>query len=152
MIETRPQALLKMLSEEHDVLGKQIDDLRQFWAEVSQLGQGPKYEEMGYRVRDLRNALAKHFVNEEKGGYLAPAIAVVPKFTASAKELELQHKQFLNTLDRFIERLAECESAYHCWQEVRGEFEDFLRRLHEHEAAEMSIVHSAIEAADDSSR
>ncbi len=147
MSEKRPQELLQMLSDEHDVLLKQIADLRQFWSEVSQLGQGPKYEEMGHRVRRLREVLAAHFASEEQGGYLAPAVDAAPRFSASAKQLESEHAQFLHTLDRFIGRLAQCESAFHGWQEVRTDFEDFMRRLDQHEAEEMSIVRQAIENA-----
>jgi hypothetical protein len=145
MSEKRPRELLQKLSNEHDVLRKQIADLRQFWREVSQLGQGPKYEEMGQRVQQLREALAAHFASEEEGGYLAPAVAIVPRLSASAAQLELEHMQFLNTLDGFCQRLAKCESAFHCWQEVRVDFEDFMQRLDRHEAEEMSILRQAIE-------
>jgi hypothetical protein len=143
--DKRPQELLQMLSDEHDGLRKQIADLRQFWSEVSQLGRGPQYEEMGHRVHLLRDMLAAHFASEERGGYLSPAIKAAPQFATSARELESQHADFLRILDYFIERLAKCESAYHCWQEVRVDFEDFMQRLDRHEAEEMSIVRQAIE-------
>lgn len=144
MSDKRPQELLEQLSDEHDVLHKQIADLRQFWSEVNQLGQGPKYEEMGQRVRQLREVFAGHFASEERDGYLARAVDTAPRFSASAKRLESQHAQFLHTLDQLIARLAQCESAYHCWEEVRVEFEDFMQRLDKHEAAEMSLVRQAI--------
>lgn len=144
--------MLQVMSEEHDVLHKQIEDLRQFWNEVSQLGQGPKYEEMSGRVERLREILADHFANEERGGYLADAVDTAPRLSESAKALEWQHAQFLNSLDRFIERLAKCESAYSCWEEVHAEFEDFMQRLDQHEADEMSLVCQAMENGDKDAR
>jgi hypothetical protein len=146
MSDKRPQ-MLQVMSHAHDVLRKQIADLRQFWSEVSQLGQGPKYEEMGGRVRRLREILADHFASEERDGYLAVAVSTAP-LSESAKALESQHAEFLKTLDRFIERLAKCESAYHCWEEVRTEFEEFMKRLDQHEADEMSLVRQAIANGD----
>lgn len=143
MSDKRPQ-MLQVMSHAHDVLRKQIADLRQFWSEVSQLGQGPKYEEMGGRVKRLRDILADHFASEERGGYLADAVNTTPRLSESAKALESQHAEFLKTLDRFIERLAECESAYHCWEEVRTEFEEFMRCLDQHEAHEESLVREAM--------
>jgi hemerythrin len=143
MTKTRPQTLLQMLLDEHQELCKQIDELRQFWDEVDELGQGPKYEEMGSRVRELRELLAKHFADEERGGYLAPALERSPQFRVQAEQLKRQHQQLFDTLNRYIDRLQTCESTFHCWQEVRTEFEDFLRRLHEHEAAETAIVETA---------
>jgi hypothetical protein len=96
MSEKHIRELLQKLSNEHDVLRKQIADLRQFWSEVSELGQRPKYEEMGYRVQQLRDALAAHFSSEEEGGYLAPVLEVIPRLSPSATQLELEHMQFLN--------------------------------------------------------
>lgn len=144
MTETRPDALLQMLLDEHRDIFKQIADLRSFWNEVNELGQGPKYEEMGSRVQELRRHLAKHFANEELGGYLAPALQRTPQFVAQAEQLQLQHAEFLDTLDHYTSRLQTCESAFHCWQEVRTEFEDFLQRLNEHEVAETTIVEAAV--------
>jgi len=144
MNETRPQTLLQMLLREHAELSENILDLRRFWNEVNELGQGPKYEEMGSRVRDMRQLLAKHFANEERDGYLTPALHELPRFAEQAEDLRQQHQQFLDTLDGFIGRLQTCESAFHCWQEVRVEFEDFLRRLRTHETEETTIVETAL--------
>jgi hypothetical protein len=148
MSDKRPQ-MLQVMSHAHEVLRKQIADLRQFWSEVSQLGQGPKYEEMGGRVKRLRDILADHFASEERGGYLADAVNTAPRLSESAKTLESQHAEFLKTLDRFIGRLANCESAYHCWEDVGAEFEDFMQRLDQHEADEMSLVRQAMTNGDE---
>ena len=107
------------------------------------MGQGPKFEEMGLRIKALRDSLADHFEVEERDGYLAPALDVAPRFTRQASELQRQHQQFLEVLDRFIEQLQTCDSSIRCWQDARQEFEDFLDQLLEHERAENTIVQSA---------
>lgn len=144
MPETRNRILLQTLNEEHKEISSQIADLRRFWSEVNELGEGPKYEEMGTRIQVLRSTLAKHFDNEEREGYLSPALERAPRFATKAEQLEKQHTQFLVTLDQYIAKLQACEPAYHCWQEVFNDFEDFLEQLHEHESAESAIVQTAI--------
>ena len=146
MTETGTGQLLQKLVDEHDQLSKQIADLQQFWHEVNELGEGPKYEEMGSRVQNLRTALADHIAEEEQGGYLAPDFEREPKFAAKAESLRQQHQKFLATLDDLIKNLKTCDSAYRCWQEVRTDFDDFLNRLREHEAAETAIVDAALKA------
>jgi len=144
MTESVFDGSLQSLQDEHRGLSKQIADLKLFWREVNELGQGPKYEEMGMRVQVFRELLASHFANEERGGYLAQALNRAPEFAERAKQLEQQHQLFLDDIDRFIARLQTCDSAFHCWQEVREEFDDFLQRLHVHETEETQIVETAI--------
>lgn len=145
MTETSPHDLLQAMLQEHRELMQRIADLKHFWEEVNELGQGPKYEEMESRVRELRDQLATHFVHEERDGYLAPALEAAPRLSSQAEQLQKQHLEFLNLLDHFIGKLQACESAFHCWQEVGVEFEEFLKRLHEHETAEIMLVQSAFE-------
>ncbi len=143
MTETKKQTLLQSLLDEHKSITDQINDVKHFWSEVDELGRGPKYEEMGAHVRNLREVLAKHFADEERDGYMAPVLKTAPHFVEQTQKLKQQHQQFLDALDHYIDRLEKCESAYHCWQEVRTEFEEFLTQLHEHEAEETRIVQSA---------
>ena len=141
--KTIPKELFETILQEHRQLMQQINGLRQFWSEVNELGQGPKFEEMGSRIKELRDSLTAHFEDEECDGYLAVALDVAPRFTQQASELQRQHQQFLEVLDRFIERLQTCDPSIHCWQDARQEFEDFLDQLREHEQAENTIVQSA---------
>lgn len=143
MPQTNSESLLNLLQTEHDDLLKEIEDIEQFWTEVNELGKGPRYEEMASRVHRLRERLKRHFAEEERGGYLAPAIATAPEFASQADELKRQHQKFLDSLDQFSSQLENRESAFHNWEEVHQEFEQFLVRLHEHESAEMDIVRKA---------
>ena len=111
MTDAKAKSLLRVLEGEHEIVSRQIDNLQQFWNEVNELGQGPKYEEMGTRIRELRDVLAKHFAKEERGGYLAPAANQLPQTDPQLELLQRQHGEFLDTLDGDIGRLQACESA-----------------------------------------
>ncbi len=144
MVKTNSGDLLKVILEEHDEVSSQLSDLRQFWEQVDQLGQGPQYEEMGARLRQFRQQMAEHFADEERGGYLKAALHKLPQFEKQAENLRKQHSQFLDKLDSLDARLHKYEDEFHCWQEVRNEIEDFVEQLEKHEIAETAIVESAI--------
>ncbi len=144
MVKTNSGDLLKVILEEHDEVSSQLSDLRQFWEQVDQLGQGPQYEEMGARLRQFRQQMSEHFADEERGGYLKAALHKLPQFEKQAENLRKQHSQFLDKLDSLDARLHKCEDEFHCWQDVRNEIEDFVEQLEKHEIAETAIVESAI--------
>lgn len=140
MPQTNTETLLNALRTEHDELLEEIKDIGQFWTEVNELGMGPKYDEMATRVHRLRERLKRHFAEEERGGYLAPVIAAAPELASQADQLKRQHPEFLKDLDEFSIQLENRESAFPNWEEVHRKFDEFLRRLHEHESAEMDMV------------
>ena len=144
MAESAFEESLQSLQHEHRGLSKQIAELKSFWNEVNEIGQGPKYEEMGSRVGVFRELLASHFADEERGGYLARALDRAPQFAERANQLEQQHQVLLDDIDGFIAKLQTCDSAFHGWQEVLKEFDGLLQRLHDHETEETQIVAAAI--------
>ncbi len=129
--------------QEHRDLMRTVTSLRQWSYELAELGI-PKYEEMAWRVQEFRDRLDEHFVHEEQGGYLGAALAAAPQCAQQADRLLAQHGEFLGCLDRFIERLKAVPPKFTHWQEARDEFDAFLARLRDHEAAENSIVHAAL--------
>ena len=141
MTRKASNAMLQELEKEHDDLHEAIAGIKQFWTEVNELGQGPKYEDMACRIHQLREQFRKHFAKEERdGGYLAPVVAASPPLASQVDQLKRQHQQFLEELDRFSERLQCRESAFQNWNEVHAEFEEFLEQLQEHESAEMALI------------
>ena len=127
--------------EEHRELMTRIGQLRQFWTEVRDLGQGPQYEEMACGVGTVRDILAHHFAEEEREGYLKPALDRAPQFSLLAETLQHQHAGFLQWLALFYDRLMCCD--FESWEQVHSELEEFLDRLKRHEAEENRIVQSA---------
>ncbi len=140
MAASQTDDFLQMLSTEHVEISKRVSDLRRFWSEVNELGDGPKYEEMGARIRQLRDHLAEHFELEEQGGYLASAIQRAPQLAEQAEQLKQQHQQILDTLDNYSSRLQACGESYQCWKDVLVDIEQFLDLLHEHESTEAAII------------
>lgn len=132
-----------LLAEHHDLLAE-ISGLRQWCEEVAQGGR-PRFGEMGSRTRMLRRRLTKHFAQEERGGYLAQALAAAPQFTLEARTLREQHRQLLDELDQLADGLAASEPPFEGWQDARRRLDETLGRLREHEAAETRIVQAAAE-------
>ena len=64
--------------QEHRDLMRTVTSLRQWSYELAELGI-PKYDEMAWRVRELRERLADHFAHEEHGGYLSGPLASAPQ-------------------------------------------------------------------------
>lgn len=138
--ETRQQ--FETLFDAQCELMKQVDDLRQWWREVDELGV-PKYGEMVSRIQVLRDSVAAHFRSEEEGGYLAAALAIAPQFTQQAEILLAQHAGFLESLDRFATNLQADHPAFNSWQDVRDEFDKFVLEIRKHESAENAIMQAA---------
>jgi hypothetical protein len=149
MTSSQTNTFLQTLSSEHVEISKRIFDLRRFWSEVNELGYGPKYEEMGARVRELRDFLANHFAHEEEDGFLAYALKRAPHLTEQAEHLKRQHQQILDSLDTYTSRLQACEQSYQCWRDVLMDIEQFLNLLHEHESTEAAIIVETLDVEDD---
>ena len=130
------------LLAEHRELMRKVAELRQWWEQLDELGS-PRFGEMGDRLSELREVLATHFADEEEGGYLASALAVAPQFSERAAQLQKQHAEFLQTLERIIADLKAPEPRCQGWNEARLRVEKFLAQLRQHEAAENAIVQSA---------
>jgi len=140
--KTDAKALFRELQAEHAELLRHLNDVRRWWKEADDLGR-PNYEEMGNQLQKLRDMLVAHFADEERGGYLAPALAIAPRFAREAAELEQQHARFLDTLDRFASNLKEAKQSFGSWEQVRKEFDAFVEELQNHERAENKIMQAA---------
>jgi iron-sulfur cluster repair protein YtfE (RIC family) len=144
MAEKPQSAMLQTFLDEHLQLNRRIADLCKWWSELDQLGT-PKFGEMAFRVEELRNLLAEHFAEEERGGYLASALEVAPRFAAQSAELCRQHRQFLDRLDDLIARARAAEPPSGLWRAARSEIQELLADLDHHERSENAIVQGAFE-------
>ncbi|MAT15461.1 MAG: hypothetical protein CMJ46_09340 [Planctomyces sp.] len=125
---------------DHEELARRIDDLKRFWHQVDELGDGPKYEEMATRVEQFRRELEAHIEHEEQRPDLFTPTSETSSASEQVEELHREHAEMLRQLDEFSQRLRLCEGAYHCWHQVREDFDDFLDHLHEHEAKEERLL------------
>jgi hypothetical protein len=144
MAEKPQPSALQTFLDEHLELNRRIADLRKWWSELDQLGI-PKFGEMAFRVEELRHLLAEHFAEEERGGYLASALEVAPRFAAQSAELYRQHREFLDRLDDLIARARAAEPPPGLWRAARSEIEELLTDLDRHERSENAIAQGAFE-------
>jgi hypothetical protein len=137
-----PSTPVLWMAEEHAELTRRLAALRKWWMELDQFGM-PKFGEMGSQLENLRDILAEHFSTEEKGGYLAPALAVAPHLSRQVNELQSQHGQLLESLNGFINRLQMSEPPFESWQAAYCELETILADLRRHEREENKTVQAA---------
>jgi len=88
----------------------------------------------------VRDELRSHFAEEEEGGCLAEAVSRCPALSTEARTIEAQHPALLLRLERLLARVAECDSSAQCRVETLLAFDDLLRELRAHEAAENNVL------------
>ena len=58
------------------------------------------------RVTDLREYLARHFAQEERGGFLEESLARMPRLSRAVRDVLAEHPALLAEIDGLLERLA----------------------------------------------
>ena len=101
-------------------------------------GAGPR--EAVAALRTLREHLAAHFRQEERGGFLEESITRMPRLSAAARVVLGEHPSLLAELDRLIERLAVPDIPEASWNRAGRDFEDFCGHLVAHERNENAVV------------
>jgi hypothetical protein len=91
-------------------------------------------------LREVRDELQRHFAEEEGGGCLAEAVSRCPALSAEARAIEAQHPGLLLRLETLLNQVATAEPTAGCRVETLREFDDLLRELHAHEAAENNLL------------
>jgi hypothetical protein len=132
------------LQEAHALLHREIDDLREWCHEVKEIGQ-PRFGQLGLRLHALREHVAEHFAEEERGGYMSPVVAADPRFAAPAAELLAEHARILERFDAVAEQLAASPPRYGCWSEGENDLCSLLADLERHEHAEIELWQTALE-------
>ncbi|MCA9195362.1 MAG: hypothetical protein KDB03_26505 [Planctomycetales bacterium] len=95
------------------------------------------------RLAALRDQLALHFALEEAYGYFDEAIESAPRLHVDASRLRGQHAPLYQEATTLVERALEAthEDQLH---DAAQQFLDFKRRFEEHEAAERTLIFTAI--------
>jgi iron-sulfur cluster repair protein YtfE (RIC family) len=135
--DTESRSYVNHLLSEHRRLHHLLRDARRALA-VSGVRKSPAecVEVLG-RVRD---ELRSHFADEEEGGCLAEAVSRCPSLSAETRAIEAQHPALLMRLDTLIDRISRCDASTECRIETVRDFDDLLRELRSHEAAENNIL------------
>lgn len=127
------------LRREHTSLIQEIDDWREWWRELNELGQ-PHFGEMGDRLARFREHLAAHFAHEERQDYRTMDAELSAEKAEQLARLRAEHAALLDDLDQLVNELRQCEPNIACWSDARYEFEEFLNRLNDHEDAEGALL------------
>jgi hypothetical protein len=91
-------------------------------------------------LQAVRDELRRHFAEEEGGGCLAEAVSRCPALSEEARAIEAQHPTLLSRLDVLRNQISAAEPTAECRVETLHEFDDLLRELHAHEAAENNVL------------
>ena len=92
------------------------------------------------RVRQLRDYLARHFKQEEQGGYLEDSLASMPRLSGAVRRVLAEHPALLADLDGLLHRLSARDSDGEAWRQAGCDFEAFASRLLAHERHENEVL------------
>ena len=132
------------LVELHEKLHHRIHDLNVWLKEADELGR-PQFGQLGDRVRAIREVVARHFAEEEEGGYMAAPVAAAPRLADRAGKLLADHAQLLAELDRLSDALCACPTNYTRWSDARHDVQQVLQHLETHEHRENELWYEAFE-------
>ncbi len=127
-------------------LTRHIADLQTWcetWCDDACPSEPDVFNRLSKRLLELHARLLEHFVDEESGGYLKPALDVAPRYTSRAETLQKQHGDFLRRLDTINSRLLRQNQPDFRWADIQVELKTFLDDLHQHEHAENKIMQTA---------
>lgn len=100
----------------------------------------PAVEAARDRLATLREHVARHFAQEEQGGYLEESLTRMPRLSRAVRDVLAEHPSLLAELDGLLERLAARDIAAEAWRQAGRDFEAFASRLLAHERNENAVV------------
>lgn len=92
------------------------------------------------RLNELRDHLARHFSQEEQGGYLEESLARMPRLSRAVRDVLAEHPALLGELDGLLERLAARDIGSEAWRQAGCDFEAFASHLLAHERNENAVL------------
>lgn len=92
------------------------------------------------RLGVLRQHLARHFEQEERGGFMEESLCRMPRLARAARGVLAEHPALLSELDGLLERLAARDNDGESWRQAGRDFETFAARLLAHERNENAVV------------
>jgi len=92
------------------------------------------------RLGTLRQHLARHFAQEEQGGFMEESLTRMPRLARAVGRVMAEHPTLLADVDGLLERLAARDSGGEAWQQAGRDFEAFAARLLTHERNENAVV------------
>ncbi|MBD3676170.1 MAG: hypothetical protein HUJ26_21885 [Planctomycetaceae bacterium] len=133
------QTLVKTFWNEQHELHHKINEWRDWWSELSELGE-PRFGEMHDRLQLIRQKLRTHFHREEESGFLHENSDLKEKHSEQVTELLSDHRELLSDLDRLCEKLGATESGFVTWGQAKRSFDALLKELDRQEQIENQLM------------
>jgi len=92
------------------------------------------------RLAELREHVARHFAQEEQGGYLEESLTRMPRLSRAVRDVLAEHPGLLAELDGLLERFAARDSGGEAWRQAGRDFEAFASHLLAHERNENAVL------------
>ena len=141
----KPDAVHAMtLEEQHAEIRELIEQLKRRSSRLSDQDE-PKAvgSETLAILQKLEALLDDHFALEEKGKYLASALAIAPRLSETAARLLKQHGELLDQLRGIIQRITEAGPSSPAGSTLEKQIDRFADHLRNHDTAENQLVQAA---------
>lgn len=130
---------IQHLLAEHRRLHKMLQTAR---SEIFQAGKADANwtDRILPALRQVREEVANHFVEEEKRGCLEEATSDCPKLSGDMRRIEAEHPLLLTELDRIIAQAADSKPTVEDRIALDNSFLELCANLHAHEAGENELL------------
>jgi hypothetical protein len=91
-------------------------------------------------LRQMREELARHFLEEEQGGCMEEAASYLPRLSPEVERIKTEHPALLERLDRLIAQAAEEPLTAEDRGALGQRFSQYCQDLHAHEAEENKVL------------
>ncbi|MBL8797490.1 MAG: hemerythrin domain-containing protein [Planctomycetia bacterium] len=132
-------AFAEELGHEHASLLKQLEELETMTAGSTVSAAGVLIESL----RAVRAALHRHFLFEEKGGYMNHVLANAPQLHRRTEELLAEHTHIGRSVEELIGNAAAASPGAPISAEVCEQVRQWVKLVRGHEAGENKLVMEA---------
>jgi hemerythrin len=94
-------------------------------------------------LRQIRDALAHHFSDEEASGCLDEMMSRYPRLSAHVERIRAEHRELLHDTDRLIAQGLDGEQTLKERIAISKAFDDLCEQFYAHEAAEDNLLRQA---------
>lgn len=134
------QAFVVHMRAEHKRLHEQVRSVEQVLSLIQEKTSKDLRGKLINKLSTLRDTMQHHFAEEDAGGCLEEAACRCPELVQIVTQLEHEHSDLLQALDRII-RSAKADPS-----RVRDVFPAFHERLEAHETAENKVLATGFQA------
>ena len=139
MTDVGSERLRAKLAEEQKLVEKAVQQWKEWWTEMKQMGY-PHFGELGLHLSRIYQGLKNHFEHEEKSGHLEHLANAASADPNTYIRLVEEHSEILARLKGLTDRLQIYTSSEFSWVNACQEFDSILDSLRCHEQKEMELA------------